>query len=152
MRIIAVPLPLQTMVGVLQPFLKIEEGRNWSPLAVFADQRIIEEREPNDQRFVQVAESDAGRPYREALAGKYRQLMRLLLSAYDEQKIRTLSDFIDVLERQGHTDLFERRYFYQFWLILHQRSPICCDHDANDKKGTMLDEALAELGRRMFNG
>ncbi|GAY76186.1 hypothetical protein NBRC111894_1740 [Sporolactobacillus inulinus] len=68
-KIIATPLPLDAMSGVLQPFLKVEENKQWSPLTILADQKINEDRESaDDQGFINVSSADESLPYRRILA------------------------------------------------------------------------------------
>ena len=79
---------------------------------------------------------------------QYKQLMEYFLLAYDQGKGESLSDFIDYLDQNGHVTLFEHRYFYDFWLILHQRSPII-NGDVDEEEGqTLLGDALALLKNR----
>ncbi|RYL91665.1 replicative DNA helicase [Sporolactobacillus sp. THM19-2] len=150
-RIIATPLPPEAMTGVLQPFFRVEENRSWSPLAVFADQKMMEEREEReDQGFPEVIDEEGDPSYRRALAGKYKELMHLYLIADEAGEGRKLSQFLDFLEARGESEWFEKRYFYQFWLILHQRFPVR-NEDKEDEEGkTILDQALALLGNRVM--
>ncbi|UTW69409.1 hypothetical protein KHA80_21665 [Anaerobacillus sp. HL2] len=43
--VISTPLPLESLKGILHPFLKVEENPLWSPLTILAEQNITEERE-----------------------------------------------------------------------------------------------------------
>ncbi|WP_139693777.1 replicative DNA helicase [Sporolactobacillus terrae] len=152
-KIIATPLPLDAMSGVLQPFLKVEENKQWSPLTILADQKINEDRESaDDQGFINVSSADESLPYRRILAQKYRELMALFLRASEQSGVRKLSQFINFLEENEHSDWVEQRYFYQFWLILHQRSPIRNGEiEDDDGAKAVLDEALALLGNRVLH-
>ncbi len=147
--IISTPLPLQAMTGVLHPLLKVEENQFWSPLTVLAEQNITEEREGRvEHGFVEAEDDNADDPYRIALMKKYKKLMQSFLEAYEANQASTLSKFMDYLDQTGHSPLFEQRYFYDFWLILHQRSPIL-NGEVNEEEGkTLLGEALALLGNR----
>lgn len=148
-RIVSGPLPLESMSGVLHPFLKVEENEQWSPLAVLAEQNITEDREERvEQGFVKVNNSESENPYRKWLTKKYKELMEIFLLAYDEKDIRTLSSFMDYLDVTEQADLYGHRYFYEYWLILHQRSPILHgDRDEQEGK-TLVGDALALIGHR----
>ncbi|MCQ2010216.1 MULTISPECIES: replicative DNA helicase [Sporolactobacillus] len=151
-KILATPLPAEAMIGVLQPFLNVEENETWSPLTVLADQKINEEREErDDQGFVEADEHEEDQSYRHALAEKYKQLMGLFLSAYEQGQGQNLSRFMNFLEAHEHAELLERRYFYQFWLILHQRSPIRYGESEDEESNAILDEALALLENRTLH-
>ncbi|GGM19008.1 hypothetical protein GCM10011351_00970 [Paraliobacillus quinghaiensis] len=148
-KVISTPLPLEAMTGLLHPLLKVEENQVWSPLTVFAEQNITEDREEKvDQSFIEVDTSEKDNPYRAWLMEQYKQLMEHFLIAYDEGQGESLSDFIDYLDKSEQATLFEQRYFYDFWLILHQRSPII-NGDVDEEEGqTLLGEALALLEDR----
>ncbi|MFT8310600.1 MAG: replicative DNA helicase [Sporolactobacillus sp.] len=151
-KILATPLPVEAMRGVLQPFLNVEENKTWSPLTVLADQKINEEREErDDQGFVEADEHEEDQSYRHALAEKYKQLMELFLSAYEQNSGQKLSQFMSFLEAHEHAELLKRRYFYQFWLIFHQRSPVKYGESDDEESNAILDEALALLGKRTLH-
>lgn len=123
--IVGTPLPLEAMKGILHPFLKVEENKTWSPLTVLEEQNIIEEqKERVEYHFLDVKKEDEEDRYRKFIAKKYQEILILFLKAYDFYDVRTLSNFIDFLEKEGHEELFEQRYFYDFWMIMHQRSPV----------------------------
>ncbi|ERI08895.1 hypothetical protein [Aneurinibacillus aneurinilyticus] len=150
-QIVSSPLPLEAMKGVLHPFLKVEENKRWSPLTVLAEQNITEEREEKvEQGFIEVDLDQAGDPYRKGLIRKYKELMELFLSAYEMERGGTLSAFIDFLEETGQASVYEQRYFYDFWLILHQRSPIIQGSVDEQEGKTLLGDALALIGDRIF--
>mgnify|MGYP007108081835 CR=1 FL=1 len=58
-NILSKPLSPDKMKGVTHPFLRVEQNEFWSPLTVFAEQNIMEEREePVIETFVDVAEDE----------------------------------------------------------------------------------------------
>lgn len=147
-RIVSTPLPLEAMKGVLHPFLKVEQNQVWSPLTVFAEQNIVEEREERvENEFLGVRDDGYDDEYRQFLAQKYSELMGLFLRFMEEEKGNCLSQFIDYLEQQ-ELRLYKYRYFYDFWLILHQRSPIIPAEKEDGK--TTLNDALSHLNGRVL--
>ncbi|MFO1442080.1 replicative DNA helicase [Bacillus sp. Bva_UNVM-123] len=148
-KIISIPLPLEAMIGVLHPFFKVEENLLWSPLTVLAVQNITEEREERiENSFVEVEKEHQDNPYRLALIKKYKALMQLFLQAYELNRGNTLSQFIDYLDEMGEASIYEQRYFYEFWLVLHQRTPIV-NGEVNEEEGkTLLGEAFSLLRSR----
>lgn len=147
-HIISVPLPLETMKGVLHPFLKVEEERTWSPLTLFADQTIVEDQQADQTTTMPEAESDEEIDARaKALRKLYKKLMEELLSVLSKMREIRLSAFFDYLTETNQAQLYASRSFYEFWLILHQRSPITrgdMEHDEDGK--SLLTEALYILG------
>lgn len=148
-KIISTPLPLEAMTGVLHPLFKVEENRQWSPLTLFAEQNITEDRvEKVDQSFMEVDSNQRDDPYRNWLTLQYKQLMELFLKANNANKEMMLSQFIDYLDENGQATIYQQRYFYDFWLVLHQRSPIINGEVDEEEGKTLLGEALALLETR----
>lgn len=149
--ILTKPLPLEAMSGILHPFFKVEENPVWSPLTVLAEQNITEDREEKvEHGFIEVDRSNAEDPYRKALSRKYKELMGCFLQAYETDRGNTLSDFIAYLDENGKSDVYTHRYFYAFWLNLHQRSPIIKGKLENDEGNTVIGEALSLLGNQIL--
>ncbi|WP_209120964.1 replicative DNA helicase [Alkalihalobacillus sp. BA299] len=151
-RITSTPLPFEALKGTLHPFLKVEENKQWSPFSVLAEQNITEEREEKvEQHFIEASEQENDEKYRKWLMVRYRELMELFLKAWDNESGKTLSQLIAFLEENDQVNLLEQRYFYDFWLILHQRSPIIPGIVDEDESKTLLGDALALLGNRTLS-
>jgi hypothetical protein len=111
----------------------------------------MEEREEQENPgFPEADEEGEDQSYRRLLAEKYKELMRLYLVAHEAGQGGKLSLFLDFLEARGASEWYEQRYFYQFWLILHQRSPVRNEDKENEEGKTILDQALALLGNRVM--
>ncbi|MFB1050987.1 replicative DNA helicase [Paraliobacillus sp. JSM ZJ581] len=152
-HIISVPLPVETMKGVLHPFLQVEEERIWSPLTLFAEQSLIDERQTEQSAAMLEAKGDEESDARtKALSKQYKKLMEQLLELLKEQREIRLSDFFDYLTDTNQSTLYTYRSFYDFWLIVHQRSPIARGEMENEEDGkSLLAEALYLLGdQRLF--
>lgn len=148
-KIISTPLPLEAMTGVLHPFLKVEENQLWSPLTVLAEQNITEEREERlEHGFIEVEKDQTDDPYRLLLMRRYKKIMQLFLQAYELNSGNRLSEFINYLDEIEESNIYKQRYFYEFWLILHQRSPIIKGEVNEDDGKTLLGEALSLLENR----
>lgn len=142
-RVISAPLPLEAMKGLLVPFMKIQETKTWSLLTVFAEQNIKEERETStDNSFMDVAEEETRR-YQERLALQYRHVMELLLEAIGDYQSITLEQFFKFLKENHHEDLLDMRFIYDFFLLLHHRSPI--QNDGEDEENTNLLDGVMGL-------
>ncbi|KIO65789.1 hypothetical protein B4064_2480 [Caldibacillus thermoamylovorans] len=150
-RVVSAPLPMDAMKGLLHPFLKVEENRTWSPLTVLAEQNLVEEREEKvEYHFLDVNDDNTNDPYRLWLTKKYGELMELFLQSYENNGVRTLSGFFAYLENQGMEEIYHQRYFYDFWLILHQRSPVHHGNEDETSGKTVLGEALSSLNGRVL--
>lgn len=150
-RVVSAPLPMDAMKGLLHPFLKVEENRTWSPLTVLAEQNLVEEREEKvEYHFLDVNDDNTNDPYRLWLTKKYGELMELFLQSYENNGVRTLSGFFAYLENQGMEEIYQQRYFYDFWLILHQRSPVHHGNEDETSGKTVLGEALSRLNGRVL--
>ncbi|GAC91443.1 hypothetical protein KN10_1879 [Anoxybacillus flavithermus NBRC 109594] len=144
--IVSAPLPIEAMKGVLHPFLKVEENKYWSPMTIFEEQNIIEEREEKiHPHFLEADNIEYVDPYRTWLKSRYRLLMQHLLEAYQLGRVDTLSSFFDYLDDIGQSYLYEHRSFYDFWLFMHQRSPIQKEMDREEGEA-LFGEAILLLG------
>ncbi|MFE8700892.1 replicative DNA helicase [Cytobacillus sp. FJAT-54145] len=151
-RMIGTPLPLEAMKGVLHPFLKLHRERTWSPLIIFSEQNIREEREEKvDYGFMEVGE-EKDHDYLIRLRHNYGQVMRWFLAAYEEG-YSELSDIVEFL-REKEEPLLHQRFFYDFWILLHQRSPIISGvvevEGEEAVQNHSLDEALVLLGDKVL--
>lgn len=146
--ILSKPLPLDAVKGVLHPFLKVEENRFWSPLTILAEQNITEENpERSDGSFIEVAEQNSDQTYRAWIANKYYYIMKQFIKAYEQGSGQTLKQFMDYLE-EVDSSLLSKRYFYSFWLLLHQRSPTFAGQVDDRDEQTILGDSLSLLGSR----
>lgn len=146
--IVSTPFPMETMKGVLHPFLKVEENELWSPLTILEEQNIVEERkEKVEYHFYEVVDENNLNPYKQWLTEKYKELMEHFLQAYEENNGNTLSQFMTYLEKKQIESLFHERYFYDFWIALHQRSPIKTVMNDEETR-TVFDEAFRLVGLR----
>lgn len=147
-RIVSTPLPMDAMKGVLHPFFKIEENEFWSPLAVLAEQNIVEERDERIKyHFYEVDDGGSSDPYKRWLSEKYKELMAHFIQAYEKGYGNTLSKFMDYLQKNNLESVYHKRYFYHFWIVIHQRSPIM-DTDNDEDNRTIFGEAFRLLGSR----
>ncbi|AST91046.1 replicative DNA helicase [Sutcliffiella cohnii] len=150
-KIVSTPLPMDAMKGVLHPFLQVEQNVQWSPLTVFAEQNISEEREEKvEQSFLSVLDEEPNLPYRNWLKAKFKELMQYYLLAFEEEKISTLTQFMDYLDRNSLSSIYEQRYFYDFWIILHQRSPIVNGELDEEEGKTLLGDAISLLETKIL--
>jgi len=148
--ILAKPLSPDVMKGVTHPFLKIEQNARWSPLTVFAEQNIVDERkEQTVYHFIEATDDTEQNEYRKWLSEKYAQLMEKFLLAYEADKANSLKEWMDELERI-EPSFIGKRYFYSFWLLIHQSSPLTYDTLETHDGETILKEALSQIGNKQL--
>lgn len=148
--IFGLPLPLESMRGIVSPFMGLEQARTWSLLTLFAEQNITGtgEQEPRDEGFLEAAEEQYGHQFTLRRAAFFTEVMELVIQELDQVKEIELRQFVEQLDAQGHNEWLDRRSFYDFWLILHQRSPVqAASMEANDDNAG-LDQVFSSLGSR----
>ncbi|ADU29356.1 hypothetical protein [Evansella cellulosilytica] len=149
-KITSSPLPIEAMIGILHPFLKVEETKMWSPLSILEEQNIIDDREDRpDDNLMELKDEEDTDKFRKKMAVKFKELMELFLTAFENNRAERLSSFMEYLIENKQEEVLKQRYFYDFWLILHQRSPIKMgDFEEEDGAQTILGDSLYLLGER----
>jgi ACT domain-containing protein len=149
-RIISSPLPLEAMKGILMPFLHVQETKQWSLLTVFAGQKIVEDgKEPANKSFLEVGDDTKQHAFYQLQQKNFAKITQLLLQCATKHHSLELADFIRFLQEKGFEYLLHQRSFYDFWILLHQRSPIYRNKsEADDFHTQLLDGVLDLLGTR----
>jgi len=138
-RITSSPLPPQAVTGLAHPFTRLHQETSWSLFAMFFEQRL--QRGGKDEESVAYPTLDDGEVYQHAIEQEenFRVIMECIVGLLDGKDAMELKEMVPRLPAH----ILAHRSFYDFWLLLHQRSPI--------KKGMgegrhVLDKALALLG------
>lgn len=147
------PLPPEAMKGVLAPFLPVEETKTWSLLTVWAEQNIMEDGtgEERDDKFLEIGGDSDELRYQKVQQKLYKLLMEQLLLTMEESGRAELKPLIGRFETSEYSRLLRERSFYDFWIYLHQRSPLRADDSVggpNETQGAWLDAMYALLGSR----
>ncbi|SDP22357.1 hypothetical protein SAMN04487897_1507 [Paenibacillus sp. yr247] len=145
------PLPLDALRGVLSPFIGLEQTAGWSLLTVFAPQNITGDGEVDnrDEGFLELADGDQADEFVQRRGTLFTELMVDLLESLSSRSLVRLSERIEWYKEEK-AYLLDSRAFYDFWLILHQRSPIHSkplQHNEEAKPNGM-EEAMRLLGNR----
>ncbi|MHA7963978.1 replicative DNA helicase [Paenibacillus sp. CAU 1782] len=154
-KIFGFPLPLESMKGIMAPFIGLERRKVWSPLTLFAEQSIAGrgEQEPREEGFLTAADEDNELKFTIKRGAFFKDIMELLMKKLDEgsEPELELQQFVDELAEHEVKHWLDKRSFYDFWLILHQRSPVratITDRSEDDKAG--MDEVWRLLGERVL--
>lgn len=149
-RVVSSPLPLEGMKGLMHPFFSVHQEKQWSPLTVFAEQNIREDRDDSSgYGFIELGDENETDHEHQWLQQNYGNVMKVSLQAL-ESGCTQLDEVIHYLIEEGQASILKQRFFYDFWLLLHQRSPIVAGQLQLEEKEQhhILDDALAQLGRR----
>ncbi|MCF8011934.1 MAG: replicative DNA helicase [Clostridiales bacterium] len=147
-RVVTSPLPPEALTGILRPFLGPRLAKTWSPLEIFAPQQTGPGGETENQEvknFLNPEETgeDTGFLYRQQ--NNFRALTGLLREAVGSKETLTLAEIIEILgQRKDGADMLSRRSFYDFWLLMHQRSPVTrVNNTEEDRAGHLLEAILS---------
>lgn len=145
------PLPVEALRGALAPFLGFERHMAWSPLTVFAEQNIAGdgEEENREEGFLEAGGSSEDERYALWRGSRFRELMESVLERLEVAEEVLLSELVAAWaeDEGGKAAWLQQRVFYDFWLILHQRSPIRATKGQEDRAGG-IEEAIALIGSR----
>lgn len=148
-RIISTPLAVQSMKGLLVPFLSIEQIKVWSPLTLLAKQQLRKSHEEVEKiTFPEEDLEEEEAQYQLLIRSHYTMLFRLLNDYIGTKEHITLESFITYVQQSEQEELLQLRTFYQFFLVLHQHSPIQSEVMSNDEEVHVLDGVRRLLNNR----
>lgn len=149
--ILAKPMHPEKMQGVSHPFLQIEENPIWSPLTVFAEQNIIEDKPDKEvEAFKEASNEGEHMRFQHIMSDQYKALMEAFMNDYEAGHADTLKQWMNHLS-EIHSDMIHKRYFYSFWLLMHQLAPITNDKMKENDSSTILKGTLEVLKNRYFD-
>lgn len=143
-KLLSAPLPLEASRRLVEPFLYLEKGEFWSPLAVFSKQRIG--KRGTEGSNISFAEPLGDWEVQEEIKihqKNFKHIMEITMEAMDKDKSITLGKVIDFMKENDYEDILEDRTFYDFWILLHHSSPIKIEIEENQNQ--MLDKVIELL-------
>ncbi|WP_154675028.1 replicative DNA helicase [Desnuesiella massiliensis] len=141
-RLFASPLPLNAARRLIEPFLYLERFKAWSPITVFSEQRIESgDKQENSKDFLGISEDEEIKLEISIQGENYKKIAELLLIAMKENKEITLKEFVGFIKENGQQRYLDHRTFYDFWILLHQKSPIAIEEYEKDEE-LLLSKAL----------
>ncbi|WP_025642330.1 hypothetical protein [Schnuerera ultunensis] len=145
-KLMSTPLPLEASRRLVEPFLYLERGGFWSPLAVFGKQRI-EKRglEEENLTFASPLEDWEIKEEVKIQQENFKHIMEIILKAMEKENCITLRELIEFIKENGKEDILNYRSFYDFWILLHHSSPIKLEVEENQNH--MLDKVIELLER-----
>lgn len=148
-QLLSIPLPLTAARILAEPFLSLQQSEQWSPLTVFARQRLDRRSGSGEiEEFLQPLDEEVQEQERKALRRQYRLLMELIMEAMGDQEKISLKEVTEYCRASQREDILQHRTFYDFWILLHQRSPLVVEIDAESRQETLLGEMMEILQAR----
>ncbi|HDK7156408.1 TPA: replicative DNA helicase [Clostridium botulinum] len=128
-RIFSSPLPLDSSRILIEPFMYLEKYEIWSPLTVFAKQRIEnKDKQEKTQDFLSLSEEEERELDLKIKRENFKIIAEILLEAMkDNVNEITLCEVVKYMKENKYMHILDYRVFYDFWIILHQKSPIVID-------------------------
>ncbi|WP_289139634.1 replicative DNA helicase [uncultured Brevibacillus sp.] len=142
-RLVSTPLPLFATRTLLEPFLGLEQMASWSPLAVFEKQRIGVAQEEEEQEEFEEVTNEQEQAHSMIQQANFGTLMQRIFSLLGEKNEITLEEVAVQLWENGDDAWLKHRSFYDFWLLLHQRTPL--QKSEGEEENHLLKEVLSQL-------
>ena len=147
-RVMTSPLPTLAVQGLVRPFLGPHLEKSWSPLEVFAPQRLNKagaEEEWETGYFPEAATDPGEASFFLNQRTNFKTIASFIKELMGERMVIELSEVVAVLEKQeDRRHWLEHRSFYDFWLLLHQYSPVkAAASEREDRAANLLDEIMA---------
>ncbi len=138
-RVVSSPLPVQAVTGLIHPFTRLHQESGWSLFSMFFVQRLQRVGKEDESSAYPQLDSEKDYQYAMEQEENFRVIMEQVLGILGEKKQMELKDMLPHFS----STLPQHRSFYDFWLLLHQRSPI---RRGMGEGRHVLDKALALLG------
>ncbi|WP_431027774.1 replicative DNA helicase [Lysinibacillus sp. LZ02] len=133
-RIISYPLPVDVLKAMVVPFLQVDEQQQWSLFSIFDKQNIYEERVEKDIPTLLEIDEQEENLQKQQMVEFYSVVLKLLLKALQQQEEITLQQWFDQLQQDEQlAPLLQSRFVYDFFLLLHQRSPIEIQNEVKEE-------------------
>ncbi len=143
-RFISAPLPVEAARTLINPFLHLEQASVWSPLTVFAQQRIENrEREQSSQEFLELSNEEKQKIEISTQSSNFANIMKHILESCN-QDIFDIKTVVERFKKEKPKVLYHRS-FYDLFIILHQRSPVIITGQVEKSKGTVLEGVIEFL-------
>lgn len=143
------PLPLAASKTLIEPFLPLQREKMWHPLSVFQRQRIEKGGEDTKGRaFTESASEEELNKDKNRVRDYFSEVMKEVLGILDGRSVITLEEVCQRLQ-EVNSHLLKERLFYDFWIILHQKSPILLKEVEADGLLSGIKEVLGGITHNM---
>jgi hypothetical protein len=109
------------------------------------------EQTPREDSFLEAADEESDLQFALRRGAFFMEIMNLLIQELHEKTEIELQQFIARMGEYGRGHWLDRRSFYDFWLILHQRSPVrVLSMEQKQDNNTGLEDVFGLLGHRVL--
>lgn len=127
-RVFATPLPLDPIRALIEPFLPLAKSEIWSPMDIFAPQRLERfEREDRAEEFPEAELLAADHAAAKANIRQHYSTIADDLLVFLSGKTQTTLQAFFAFEEEHRPDILSQKQFYIFWMILHRRHTLRFD-------------------------
>lgn len=147
--LVSKPLPLVASKQLIEPFLTIEQCETWSPLVIFSEQRIESQDGVERTTDFDDLSDEAIQELENAKVRKlFGDIIILVLKIMQGRDKITLKEVVEHMS-DDESDWLKRRIFYQFWLVMHQRSPVT--YEKTEERNESLFVDVLELIKNQYS-
>lgn len=144
-KIVSTPYPLDSLKGILAPFLPLGQLKTWSLLSAFSPQSWSEAEEGHTSKnFEKVSNDEEQEHYAKIIRSYYKEIFQDMMITFKNKNEWTLKEWIEKLQYQNDGRL-QQRQFYDFFILSHQKSPITSQNDAQAEESLHLLAEVIEL-------
>ena len=139
------PLPLISSKPLIDPFFKIKQTKEWYPLSIFQKQRIEKgQQEEKGKVYQEAATEEILNQDKKLTQAYFKQIIEEVIVILDRRSQITLEEVCNKLEEK-QSPFLSQRLFYDFWIILHQKSPIDLEEIEEDSLLYGVKEVLGQI-------
>lgn len=134
-RMFSSPLPFETSRILINPLLYLEKQRTWSPLTVFAPQRIINKGEEDKTiEFLNIKSEDLKQLELEIQQKNFATIIEIILEVMDKKTQTTLEEVVNYMKKSKYAFILDNLLFYHLFIMLHQKSPLELNREQYEKE------------------
>ncbi|GIP37914.1 hypothetical protein J31TS4_11940 [Paenibacillus sp. J31TS4] len=137
-RLVSSPLPPVAAQGLASAFTSLACHQSWSLLSLFDRQRSVSVNQESTSHAYPEEDDEQEEQNRLTQQRNFSLIMRHVLEAMGNEREIQLKE----LQKKLPAFIVNHRSYYDFWLVLHQRSPAAWEAD---REGDLLDGALSQV-------
>jgi hypothetical protein len=147
-RVFSSPIPLKETRTLIEPFLYLETNKNWSPITVFSHQKIEKlDKEERVVDFLAVTSDEELKRDMKLQSNNYKVVGAITLAAMKGNDEVTIEEIVEFIKEKNYGEILNHRSFYDFFIILHQKSPIIMEQQ-QDQEESLLGQVYKLLAKR----
>ncbi|GFZ30031.1 hypothetical protein CSC2_05570 [Clostridium zeae] len=152
-RVFSSPIPLNETRTLIEPFLYLEKSKVWSPLTVFSHQKIEKlDKEERINDFLAVTSDEEAKLDLKLQSNNYKVIASIILMAMKAENEITLEKIIEFMKNNAYDEILNHRSFYDFFIILHQKSPVVMEVQEDQEEGIFgqVYKLLIKKGKKLY--